>query len=58
MFFPVVAIGMFFLVAFCDGMRLQSVGARGEIMCGNRPDSGAKIRLYDEDDGKADFHFD
>ncbi|KAK6039086.1 Transthyretin-like family protein, partial [Cooperia oncophora] len=32
-------------------MRQQAVGVSGRLMCGNRPATGVKVKLWDEDDG-------
>lgn len=47
----------FGLVAFvclngCEALLKQSVGCKGRLLCGNRPATGVKVKLWDEDDGK------
>ncbi|EFO91744.1 hypothetical protein CRE_10116 [Caenorhabditis remanei] len=32
-------------------MRQQSVAVSGRLVCGNKPASGVKVKLWDEDDG-------
>lgn len=32
--------------------REQSAGVRGTLLCGDRPASNVKVKLYDEDDGE------
>uniref|UniRef100_A0A914E1N6 Transthyretin-like family protein n=2 Tax=Acrobeloides nanus TaxID=290746 RepID=A0A914E1N6_9BILA len=32
-------------------MRQQAVGAKGKLLCGNRPAGNVKVKLWDEDDG-------
>jgi hypothetical protein len=34
-----------------NGMRQQAVAVRGIVLCGARPASGVKVKLWDEDDG-------
>ncbi|KAI3416170.1 hypothetical protein GPALN_005717 [Globodera pallida] len=51
--FLLVAIGIILLMAADYGlaMRQQAVAARGQLRCGDRPASGVKVKLWDEDDG-------
>ncbi|VDO40284.1 unnamed protein product [Haemonchus placei] len=39
------------LFGYCIAMRQQSVAVTGKLMCGNRPASGVKVKLWEEDDG-------
>ncbi|KAL6737065.1 hypothetical protein Aduo_010739 [Ancylostoma duodenale] len=39
------------VVCSCLALRQQSVGVTGRLMCGDRPATGVKVKLYDEDDG-------
>ncbi|XGW02294.1 hypothetical protein V3C99_014383 [Haemonchus contortus] len=39
------------LFGYCIAMRQQSVAVPGKLMCGNRPASGVKVKLWEEDDG-------
>ncbi|PAV63084.1 hypothetical protein WR25_17327 [Diploscapter pachys] len=32
-------------------MRQQAVAVKGTLLCGNRPASGVKVKIFDEDDG-------
>uniref|UniRef100_A0A914UYL9 Uncharacterized protein n=1 Tax=Plectus sambesii TaxID=2011161 RepID=A0A914UYL9_9BILA len=45
-----VVISICALVAFTEA-RVQSVGVRGTLMCGNKPLSDAVVKLWDEDSG-------
>uniref|UniRef100_A0A914HG85 Transthyretin-like family protein n=1 Tax=Globodera rostochiensis TaxID=31243 RepID=A0A914HG85_GLORO len=50
--FLLVAIGIVLLMAdYGLAMRQQAVAARGQLRCGDRPASGVKVKLWDEDDG-------
>ncbi|KAL6742564.1 hypothetical protein Aduo_015705 [Ancylostoma duodenale] len=42
---------LLFLVGYCLAMRQQAVGVTGQLMCGNKPAAGVKVKLWDEDDG-------
>ncbi|VDN07797.1 unnamed protein product [Thelazia callipaeda] len=39
------------IIGFCVGSRLQSVRVNGQLKCGDKPASGVKVKLWDEDDG-------
>uniref|UniRef100_A0A1I7ZBH8 Transthyretin-like family protein n=1 Tax=Steinernema glaseri TaxID=37863 RepID=A0A1I7ZBH8_9BILA len=39
------------LVGLSVAMRQQAVACKGRLMCGNKPASGVKVKLWDEDDG-------
>lgn len=41
----------------CNALLQQSVGCKGRLMCGNRPATGVKVKLWDEDDGKFNFYW-
>uniref|UniRef100_A0A914V2L6 Uncharacterized protein n=1 Tax=Plectus sambesii TaxID=2011161 RepID=A0A914V2L6_9BILA len=47
----VISILLLGCVSFCAAFRLQSVGVRGTLMCGNRPLANTRVKLWDEDDG-------
>uniref|UniRef100_A0A0K0FQP8 Transthyretin-like family protein n=1 Tax=Strongyloides venezuelensis TaxID=75913 RepID=A0A0K0FQP8_STRVS len=38
------------------GMRQQAVGVKGKLLCGSKPASGVKIKLWDEDEGITDMN--
>ncbi|KAK6026480.1 Transthyretin-like family protein [Ostertagia ostertagi] len=42
---------IFALIGSCFSMRQQSVAVRGQLLCGERPAVGVKVKLWDEDDG-------
>ncbi|CAG9531157.1 unnamed protein product [Cercopithifilaria johnstoni] len=44
---------LLFLTIFgiSNGMRLQAVRAKGQLKCGDKPATGVKVKLWDEDDG-------
>ncbi|RCN36874.1 Transthyretin-like family protein [Ancylostoma caninum] len=42
---------LLFLVGFSFAMRQQAVGVTGQLMCGNKPAAGVRVKLWDEDDG-------
>ncbi|CAD6192640.1 unnamed protein product [Caenorhabditis auriculariae] len=42
---------MILTVQVCLAMREQSVAVKGRLMCGPRPASDVKVKLWDEDDG-------
>lgn len=39
------------LAVFSEAMRQQAVAVKGVLLCGARPASGVKVKLWDEDDG-------
>ncbi|CAB3409989.1 unnamed protein product [Caenorhabditis bovis] len=39
------------LIGCTIAMRQQAVAISGRLMCGNKPASGVKVKLWDEDDG-------
>lgn len=48
-------LGLIFLVAMATStfaVRQQSVGCRGTLRCGDKPASGVRVALWDEDDGE------
>ncbi|KAL3072482.1 hypothetical protein niasHS_017456 [Heterodera schachtii] len=47
-----IVLGLIMIMANCgQAMRQQAVAVRGQLRCGNRPASGVKVKLWDEDDG-------
>ncbi|RCN37051.1 Transthyretin-like family protein [Ancylostoma caninum] len=46
-----IAILLAVVVCSCLATRQQSVGVTGRLMCGNKPASGVKVKLWDEDTG-------
>ncbi|KAK6107551.1 Transthyretin-like family protein [Brugia pahangi] len=39
------------ILSISNGMRLQAVRVKGQLKCGDKPASGVKVKLWDEDDG-------
>uniref|UniRef100_A0A1I8EGQ9 Transthyretin-like family protein n=1 Tax=Wuchereria bancrofti TaxID=6293 RepID=A0A1I8EGQ9_WUCBA len=39
------------ILSISNGMRLQAVQVKGQLKCGDKPASGVKVKLWDEDDG-------
>ncbi|KHJ93261.1 Transthyretin-like family protein [Oesophagostomum dentatum] len=35
----------------CSAMRLQAVGVTGRLMCGSKPASNVRVKLWEEDEG-------
>ncbi|KAL6737064.1 hypothetical protein Aduo_010738 [Ancylostoma duodenale] len=46
-----ISILLAIVVYSCLATRQQSVGVTGRLMCGNKPASGVKVKLWDEDTG-------
>jgi hypothetical protein len=44
--------GCLFYLSSINAIRQQTVGVRGQLMCGDVPLSGTKVKLWDEDNGK------
>ncbi|KAK6752261.1 hypothetical protein RB195_003591 [Necator americanus] len=44
-------IFLFATLVCCLAVRQQAVGVTGRLMCGDKPASGVKVKLWDEDDG-------
>ncbi|KAI1725564.1 transthyretin-like family domain-containing protein [Ditylenchus destructor] len=49
--FLIVLCFSIFVVAPSGAFRVQSVGVRGQLFCGNKPAANTLVQLYDEDDG-------
>lgn len=43
------------IIGTTQALRQQAVGAEGNLVCGDKPASGVRVALWDEDDGKLVF---
>ncbi|CEF62031.1 Transthyretin-like family-containing protein [Strongyloides ratti] len=41
----------FVIVGVCASLRQQSIAVKGKLMCGNKPLSNTRIKLWEEDSG-------